>query len=142
MATVNIKGLDKVALLKKMWENTQPASFFSLCPQAPVPTWDIEAAAKVISDGGIDYFQGRAIKADLSGDEVDSRRYNRQAGEDVLERIVKSMRTNEDVIKVQDSRENFLQRCGMTKDYAKDLVDGKNVEKIYRGSIRAQSSYK
>ena len=49
-------------------------------------------AAKVAVTKYIDYFGGKAIKMDLSGDEVDPRLYDRDAGEGAFARVVATLR--------------------------------------------------
>ena len=66
---IDISGLDKVELLKRLWINIKPASFFTNRPDVSVPSFN-EGAAKDAVKKYIDYFQGRAIKMDLSGDEI------------------------------------------------------------------------
>lgn len=75
---LNISGIDKTALLKQLWLQREPALFFSMNPSVKVPEWDDEAAEKALARKcKIDYFQGRAIKTDLSKDEIDPSEYNK-----------------------------------------------------------------
>lgn len=74
---VDIRGLNKVELLKALWENRQPASFFGYHPQIEVPKWDEDLANKCCAAGYIDYFQGRCIKTNLVGDWADPVMYDR-----------------------------------------------------------------
>ena len=75
---ISIEGIDKIDLLYSLWYNQKPAIFFSL--------YDIEASvfdkklARNAICNYIDYFCGRCIKCDLSGDEVDPYLYDRDAG--------------------------------------------------------------
>lgn len=87
---INIKGIDKTTLLRKLWEGMRPAAFFSQFPMPP-PPFD-EGAAQEAVKGYIDYFEGRCIKCDLSGDEVDPRMYDRDAGQGAFARIADSLR--------------------------------------------------
>lgn len=73
--SVDISGLDKVELLKALWENQKVASFFSGMPQEVIPKWDYHGAREAIARGKIDYHQGRNIKMDLRGDSVASTKY-------------------------------------------------------------------
>ena len=61
---VNIKGIDKVELLKALWDNSKPAIFFILNNIKP-PQFDYNLAKEAVLNS-IDYFQGRLIKCDLS----------------------------------------------------------------------------
>lgn len=65
---IDISGIDKVELLKVLWENQKVAPFFTHMPQA-APRWDEALAKKELARcDKIDYFQGRCIKANLCGD--------------------------------------------------------------------------
>ena len=87
---LDISDLDKVELLRQLWQNMQPASFFTMSGRTP-PEFDRALAATAVVRY-IDYFQGRCIKTDLSYNVVDTRLYNRDAGEGKFEAIVAEMR--------------------------------------------------
>ena len=87
---INIEGIDKVTLLKELWSKQIVASFF-ITNDLPPPPFDEVLATKAVKKF-IDYFCGRAIKSNLSKDEVDTTNYNRDAGEGVFEDIVKKLR--------------------------------------------------
>ena len=94
--TVDIRGLDKMDLLEKLWDNQVPAGYFRMF-DAPTPMFDVdEALAELTSRGaldmGVDYICGRAIKVDLMGDDVNPRMYDRDAGEGTFARVVSNMR--------------------------------------------------
>lgn len=72
----DISGLDKIAVLRALWENQQPALFFG---NGSGPSFDESQAKRAIIGGNIDYFCGRAIKADLSGDKADFNLYDHDA---------------------------------------------------------------
>lgn len=91
MEEINIEGINKVNLLREMWKHQRVASFFGGAGINP-PTFDETNANNVITKGYIDYFQGRAIKADLSGDTIDPRLYDRDAGRGSLKNIVETLR--------------------------------------------------
>lgn len=90
---INIKGLDKERLLRALWENMQPAAFFSSFAGmgALMPTYNAEEAKEAIAQGYIDYLFGRCIKMDLSGDTIDSRLYDRDT-RTPAEAVVRAMR--------------------------------------------------
>ena len=90
MNEVNIKGLDKVELLRRLWENQSPEIFLMLIG-LPSPPFNEELAKHAVVEY-IDYFQGRCIKTDISGDVADTRLYDRDAGSGVFEKIVNNMR--------------------------------------------------
>ena len=87
MSKISIQGIDKVKLLEYLWRAQNRASFFTFHPEM-APDFNMELAKTAVTTY-IDYFQGRAIKADLSGDTVDPRLYDRDAGAGKFERIVK-----------------------------------------------------
>jgi hypothetical protein len=69
---LSIKGLDRVQLLLELWICQERHGFSKYFPQA----WSDKAAAEAVN-GYIDYFQGRAIKMDLSQDCIDPYLYDR-----------------------------------------------------------------
>lgn len=87
---INIKDLDKVELLKNLWENQVTAAFFTFSGKT-APKFEDELAEKAVNDY-IDYFCGRAIKTNLSGDFVEPHLYDRDAGKGKFLEIVNSMR--------------------------------------------------
>jgi len=93
MLKINIQDIDKVTLLSEMWKHQQVAAFFNMYgKQAPV--FDSsdnkmrEKAIQTIKSGYIDYFFGRAIKMDLSKEEVNPLAYDRDAGYGTFQSIV------------------------------------------------------
>ena len=94
--TISIKGLCKVELLKALWENRQPAAFFNSVAGVTAPSFDWKQAEKAVT-GQIDYFCGRGIKCDLSGDEVDPWLYDRDAGAGAFKKIVDHYRATAQV---------------------------------------------
>lgn len=85
-----IEGLDKVALLRKLWDRMHFAQFFNLFPGTKKPTFD-EEEAKLVVNGYIDYFCGKCIKSDISGNVVNVRLYDREAGSYAFRCIVNEM---------------------------------------------------
>lgn len=83
---VNIAGLNKVQLLREMWV------YAGIGLGGLAAKFD-EAQAEQAVKGYIDYFCGRAIKCNLSGDTVNPGLYDRDAGINSLARIVYSMRS-------------------------------------------------
>lgn len=92
MTTVNIQGLDKVELLHALWSNQKSASFFTMSG-IPSPQFDHQEANTAVLER-IDYFCGRAIKCDLSKNEVDPGLYDRDAGQGTFEKIVNQLRSH------------------------------------------------
>lgn len=91
MPKINIKDLDKVELLRNLWESQITASIFTF-NAVSAPKFDKEQAKEAVKDH-IDYFCGRAIKTDISQDEIDTYLYDRDAGVGKFESIVNNMRT-------------------------------------------------
>ena len=89
---VDIRGIDKMKLLRRVWENQHVALFFNMHPHVPEPIWDDVLARKALKAGYIDYFQGRAIKMDLSKDTVDCSVFNLYRPKMQFEDIVKKCR--------------------------------------------------
>jgi len=87
MTTIDITGLDKVKLLKCMWDNVP----FMGCnkDRGYAFKFDEEEAKEAVKNY-IDYFCGKCIKTDLSGDTCESRLYNHDSKmplEDVIENM-------------------------------------------------------
>ena len=88
--SINISGLSKVDLLERLWTRIKPATFFAFNPSA-APSFNKEEAKKAV-EVYIDYFCGRCIKSDLSGDTAYTFLYNRNAGNGAFEKVVEGMR--------------------------------------------------
>ena len=84
-AEINIKGLDKAALLRELWKNQFGGEYY-----LPAPFSDAEALEA--SKKYIDYFYDRPIKTDISGDVAESANYDRDAGKGVFAVVVKYLR--------------------------------------------------
>ena len=87
---VDISEVDKLKLLRALWDNSKPAIFFKYNNVTP-PDYDEELAKEVVKKDYIDYFQGRLIKCDLSKNEVDPSSYDKDYGKGTFEKIVKSL---------------------------------------------------
>lgn len=90
---VDITGINKVELLRALWNNSTPAAYFTFTNTKP-PEWNNERASTAIGSGFIDYFQGRIIKADLSKDQVNPSLYDRDNGRGAFSEIVEFIRSN------------------------------------------------
>jgi len=84
---VSIKGLCKITLLREMWKHQRVAAFFG---GGSGPVFNEQEAKRVVEHGYIDYFCGRAMKVDLSGDDVSTYAYNQDSYKK-LEDIVASL---------------------------------------------------
>lgn len=87
---VNIQGIDKVKLLEALWKKSQPAAFFRMQGISP-PSFNMNEAQQAVK-GYIDYFNGRVIKCNLSGDEVDVWGFDRDNGNGAFQSVVDSLR--------------------------------------------------
>lgn len=87
---LSIKGVDKVELLYRLWCEMNPARFYT-ANQIPAPEFDHTTSQRAVTSY-IDYYSGRAIKANLSGDSVDPRLYDRDASPGAFARILKTIK--------------------------------------------------
>lgn len=92
---INIENIDKLSLLKELWSNGSPAYFFQLHTFIEPPSFNYEIANNSLNKY-IDYFCGRLIKMDLSGNEVDPFLYDEKYGSGTVQKIVNKLRNNSD----------------------------------------------
>lgn len=88
--SVDIRGINKVALLKALWENAKSDTLFTNY-NTPPPLFDETGATKAVNKY-IDYFDGRYIKTDLSGDVASPHSYDRNWGQGIFQKIVQSLK--------------------------------------------------
>ncbi len=86
---INIKGMSKARVLAALANATSPAGLGWLQAQGAVTETE---AQKSIDRGCADYCAGRPIKIDFSGDEIDPRLYDRDAGQGAAARVVDGLR--------------------------------------------------
>lgn len=91
---VNIAGIDRVLLVQKLYENARPLGMGYL---HPLCSTDISyEKAKDLVGKYIDYYNGRVMKirvpAEGDGDEINTRLYNRDNGEERAEEVVEEIR--------------------------------------------------
>lgn len=89
MSSVDITNIDKVKLLEALWNNSKPAVFLSM--RGLVVDFDRNQAIIAVN-GYIDYFCGRCIKTDLSGNTALSYAYDRDYGPGRFQQIVNSLK--------------------------------------------------
>lgn len=87
---IDISGIDKVKLLKGLWENQGVAAFFAMYNRS-APSFDEQGAREAVKSY-IDYFNGRCIKTDLSKDLVDPWAYDRDAGAGTFQKVVSGLK--------------------------------------------------
>ena len=89
MSMVNIKGLNKAQLLNMMATRTEIVSMY----------WGLQqgnsSPEEVAVQTHVDYYNGVKIGVDFNHDEVYSGVYNRDAGLNMMERIVAQLRKEE-----------------------------------------------
>jgi len=86
---MDISGIDKMKLLRALWEHQVVAGYFG---GAAGPSFDETEAKKAVVAEYIDYFCGRPIKADLSGNTMSTWLYNRDSkkkAEDIIAELRK-----------------------------------------------------
>ena len=95
---INIKGLNKGELLDAMVLGTRyngPFAFASEFTSYLSPVINSDKSEKVANLGYIDRYADKPIKTNLSGDFVDPRLYDRDAGSGTFAKIVYKMRLAE-----------------------------------------------
>ena len=94
IAPINILGINKPLLLHRLWLGSSPALFFALSGLSP-PKFDEEACITALECGYVDYFQGRAIKTNISGDIAETFYYDRYNGRGKFLNIVTNLRQHQ-----------------------------------------------
>ena len=96
---INIKGLNKGLLLDAMGLGTRyngPFAFTSEFNSYISPIINSDISEKIANAGYIDRYGDKPIKTNLSGDYVDPRLYDRDAGQGTFAKIVHIMRLTEE----------------------------------------------
>ena len=88
MIEVDISGLDKVELLKALWRRQK---IMGWCASHGLPSFDVDRVTEKL-ETYIDYWNGKCIKMNLSGDKVDAWCYDRDAGEGATQEVVDTLR--------------------------------------------------
>ena len=94
MASIDVSDFtveDKSILLRMMWENMKPASFFAMSGINPLP-YASKSALNAINSGYIDYFQGRCIKTDFRGNSINPFLYERDSTSGSVQKFVDKIR--------------------------------------------------
>ena len=90
----DIAGLDKIAVVRKLWESSM------IAPAAKMFTPDLAAKTEIsdqdireaLKHGYIDYLNCRLMKVDVTEDSFDTYAYNKDNGEFAAEKIIASLR--------------------------------------------------
>lgn len=88
---INIKGLDKAKCLKALYDHSheQGMSFFGRFTD----NLTLDDCRRQLGGGSyVDYFNGRVIKVDFSGDEFNEALYDRDCGPGAAARAIDSIR--------------------------------------------------
>ena len=96
MASIDIHDFtleERAILLQMMWKNMKPAAFFTMNGIAPPEFTPSEDSMNAIKAGYIDYYQGRYIKTDLSGDTISPRLYERDSTPGSVQKFVDQIRS-------------------------------------------------
>lgn len=95
MALICISGLDKVELLFRLWKR-QVFTGKNGCDAASYTesAFDRALAARACKQS-MNYFHGKAIKVDISGDHVDPWLYDRDAGAGAFALVVEKMKSEQ-----------------------------------------------
>ncbi len=88
---MDITGMDKAQILASLYNRSFVQGMGVL--QAKPGAMSIEEAQELLDSGEtyFDYVHGRVMKIDLSGDELETRLYNRDVGKGAAEEILNSM---------------------------------------------------
>jgi hypothetical protein len=96
---MNIAGLSKAKVLAALYNASKPQGLGFLHYDPRLIT---EAEAQALLDEGqtyFDYVHGRVMKVSLSGDELSTRLYNRDNGENAAETVIANLKAGEEVTK-------------------------------------------
>jgi hypothetical protein len=90
--TISIAGLDKAKLLAALYNSSKPLGMGFLHFD-PAPMTAEEATILLEKTTKFDYLKGRVMKVNLDTDELRTGSYNRDNGDDAVERIVANLRS-------------------------------------------------
>lgn len=89
---MDISKYDKAEVLRVLYDNAQPQGMGMLHFKSG--NMSREEARSWLKHGTyFDYLSGRVMKVDLSGNELDTRLYNRDNGPDAAEKAIESLST-------------------------------------------------
>ena len=90
---VDVTGIDRVELLRALWDNAKPAGFFAGYPPGSVRL-EFDASLIDTSYKSVDYFCGKCIKAQVFTKEntICPELYDREYGKGAFQKIVDELR--------------------------------------------------
>jgi len=91
MEKINIKSLNKGKVLAALYNNSKPQGLGFL-DHDPTPMTQSEAEDLLEKITYFDYLQGRVMKIDLSGDELNPRLYDRDNGTGAAQKAIDTIR--------------------------------------------------
>lgn len=93
---ISLKGLNKADVLAALYNAAKPQGMgFLHYDSKPMTREEAEALLKQTTY--FDYLKGRVLKVDLSGDELDPWKYDRDNGQGAAERVITEIRVKGDV---------------------------------------------
>lgn len=91
---IDITGLDKLRVLRALWEHSKPASFFQHMPQNIIPKFSIHEAQDLLLYGYVDYCCGRLIKTNFKTNMLNPAMYDREFGFGSMQKIIDELKKN------------------------------------------------
>lgn len=88
---MDITGIDKAEILAALYNASQPLGMGFL-QYDPTPMTVEEANIHLKRSSYFDYLKGRVMKIDLTGNNLNTRLYNRDNGEGAAERVIERLR--------------------------------------------------
>lgn len=95
MATIDLKDLDKAAVLAALYNASKPMAM-GFMRYDPTPMTVDQAHELLKKQTDFDYLQGRVMKTDLSGDTLDTWGYDRDNGEGAAAKALASLQSTGD----------------------------------------------
>lgn len=125
---ISLEGLNKAAVFASLFNRAKAQGLGFLHYNPELMTEDQAQERFGECDGYYDYVDGRVMKVDLSGDELETGPYNRDNGIDAAETVIKELRDSGDVSSAKseyEHTENVRDSAAFTKSH---LFDRPNVE--------------
>lgn len=93
---IDIIGLDKARVFQVLYNNARAQGMgwlhFDDNPMTEAQARELTDAMAARRDYRVDYYQGRVMKVDISGDSLDPRLYDRDNGDGAAARLIESIR--------------------------------------------------